>query len=53
VVIANLVRAADGRFSAPDMRPVFAAAKTAGTIAEAVARAELRARHSATEGLIT
>ena len=27
--------------SAPDMRPVFAAAKTAGTIAEAVARHEL------------
>jgi conjugative relaxase-like TrwC/TraI family protein len=41
VVIANVVRGEDGRWSAPDMRPVFAAAKTAGTIAEAVMRQEL------------
>jgi conjugative relaxase-like TrwC/TraI family protein len=41
VVIVNLVRGAEGRMSAPDMRPVFAAAKTAGTIAEAAARHEL------------
>ena len=41
VVIANLVRGEDGGVSAPDMRPVFAAAKTAGTIAEAAGRAEL------------
>jgi conjugative relaxase-like TrwC/TraI family protein len=41
VVIANRVRAADGRWTAPDMRPVYAAAKTAGTIAEAVMRQEL------------
>jgi conjugative relaxase-like TrwC/TraI family protein len=41
VVIANRVRAADGRWTAPDMRPVYAAAKTAGTIAEAVMREEL------------
>jgi conjugative relaxase-like TrwC/TraI family protein len=41
VVIANVVRGEDGRYSAPDMRPVFAAAKTAGTIAEAVTRQEL------------
>jgi conjugative relaxase-like TrwC/TraI family protein len=41
VVIANVVRGDDGRYSAPDMRPVFAAAKTAGTIAEAVMRVEL------------
>jgi conjugative relaxase-like TrwC/TraI family protein len=41
VVIANLVRGEDGRWSAPDMRPVYAAAKTAGTIAEAVMRQEL------------
>lgn len=41
VVIANRVRAADGRWTAPDMRPVYAAAKTAGTIAEAVLRDEL------------
>jgi conjugative relaxase-like TrwC/TraI family protein len=38
VVIANVVRGEDGRWSAPDMRPVYAAAKTAGTIAEAVMR---------------
>ncbi len=37
-VIANAVRGADGRYSAPDMRPVYHAAKTAGTIAEAVMR---------------
>jgi conjugative relaxase-like TrwC/TraI family protein len=41
VVIANRVRAADGRWTAPDMRPVYAAAKTAGTIAEAELRREL------------
>jgi conjugative relaxase-like TrwC/TraI family protein len=41
VVIANVVRGEDGRWSAPDMRPVYAAAKTAGTIAEAVMRQEL------------
>jgi conjugative relaxase-like TrwC/TraI family protein len=40
-VIANAVRGADGRYSAPDMRPVFSAAKTAGTIAEAAMRHEL------------
>lgn len=41
VVIANRVRAADGRWTAPDMRAVYAAAKTAGTIAEAELRKEL------------
>ena len=41
VVIANRVHAADGRWTAPDMRPVYAAAKTAGTIGEAVLRDEL------------
>jgi conjugative relaxase-like TrwC/TraI family protein len=41
VVVANVVRGVDGRWSAPDMRPVYAAAKTAGTIAEAVMRREL------------
>ena len=41
LVIANRVRGADGRWSAPDMRPVYAHAKTAGTIADAVMRAEL------------
>ncbi len=41
VVIANRVLAADGRWTAPDMRPVYAAAKTAGTIAEAELRNEL------------
>jgi conjugative relaxase-like TrwC/TraI family protein len=41
VVIANRVRAADRRWTAPDMRPVYAAAKTAGTIAEAELRKEL------------
>ncbi len=41
VVIANRVHAADGRWTAPDMRSVYAAAKTAGTIAEAVMRDEL------------
>ncbi len=38
LVIANRVKGPDGRWSAPDMRPVFAEAKTAGTIAEAVMR---------------
>jgi conjugative relaxase-like TrwC/TraI family protein len=41
LVIANRVRGEDGRWSAPDMRPVYAHAKTAGTIADAVMRAEL------------
>ena len=41
LVIANRVRGSDGRWSAPDMRPVYAHAKTAGTIADAVMRAEL------------
>jgi conjugative relaxase-like TrwC/TraI family protein len=41
VVIANVVRGEDGRWSAPDMRPVYRAAKTAGTIAEAVMRLEM------------
>ena len=41
LVIANRVRGPDGRWSAPDMRPVYAHAKTAGTIADAVMRAEL------------
>jgi conjugative relaxase-like TrwC/TraI family protein len=40
-VIANRVLADDGRWTAPDMRAVFAAAKTAGTIAEAVTRHDL------------
>ncbi len=38
VVVANRVKGPDGRWSAPDMRPVYAEAKTAGTIAEAVMR---------------
>ena len=41
LVIANRVRGEDGRWGAPDMRPVYAHAKTAGTIADAVMRAEL------------
>ena len=41
LVIANRVKGPDGRWTAPDMRPVYAAAKTAGTIAEAVTRGEL------------
>jgi conjugative relaxase-like TrwC/TraI family protein len=41
VVVANAVRGPDGRWTAPDMRPIYAAAKTAGTIAEAVMRDEL------------
>jgi conjugative relaxase-like TrwC/TraI family protein len=41
LVIANRVRGPDGRWSSPDMRPVYAEAKTAGTIADAVMRAEL------------
>ncbi|WP_217914737.1 MobF family relaxase [Miltoncostaea marina] len=41
LVLANRVRGEDGRWTAPDMRPVFAEAKTAGFIAEAVARARL------------
>src|SRR5680860_408764 len=41
LVIANRVRGPDRRWSAPDMRPVYAHAKTAGTIADAVMRAEL------------
>jgi conjugative relaxase-like TrwC/TraI family protein len=42
LVIANRVRGADGRWSAPDMRPVYTHAKTAGTIADAVMRDQLR-----------
>ncbi len=42
LVIANRVKGPDGRWSAPDMRPVYSHAKTAGTIADAVMRAELR-----------
>ena len=42
LVIANRVRGQDGRWSAPDMRPVYAHAKTAGTIADAVMRDQLR-----------
>ena len=41
LVIANRVKGPDGRWSAPDMRPVYAQAKTAGTIADAVMRDEL------------
>jgi hypothetical protein len=41
LVIANRVRGPDGRWSAPDMRPVYAQAKTAGTVADAVMRAHL------------
>ena len=44
LVVANAVEGSDGRWSAPDMRPVFQAAKTAGTIAEAAMRAELTRR---------
>ena len=43
-VITNAVQGPDGRWSAPDMRPVFAAAKTAGMIAEATMRYELTRR---------
>jgi conjugative relaxase-like TrwC/TraI family protein len=38
LVVANRVKGPDGRWSAPDMRPVYLEAKTAGTIAEAVMR---------------
>ena len=41
LVVANRVRGEDGRWSAPDMRAVYAHAKTAGTIADAVMRASL------------
>jgi conjugative relaxase-like TrwC/TraI family protein len=41
LVIANRVRGSDGRWSAPDVRPVYAHAKTAGTIADAVMRGSL------------
>ncbi|MGE3795249.1 MAG: MobF family relaxase [Dehalococcoidia bacterium] len=41
LVVANRVRGPDGRWSAPDMRPVYAEAKTAGTIAEGVMREAL------------
>ena len=44
LVIANAVQGPDGRWTAQDMRPVFAAAKTAGTVAEAVMRTELTRR---------
>jgi conjugative relaxase-like TrwC/TraI family protein len=42
LVIANRVRGPDGRWSAPDMRTVYAQAKTAGTIADAVMRDHLQ-----------
>jgi ATP-dependent exoDNAse (exonuclease V) alpha subunit len=41
LVIANRVKGPDGRYTAPDMRPVYGAAKTAGTIADAVTRERL------------
>ncbi|MGE3141342.1 MAG: MobF family relaxase [Thermoleophilia bacterium] len=41
VVMANVVRGVDERWATPDMRPVYAAAKTAGVIAEAVMRDHL------------
>ncbi len=44
LVIANAARGADGRWSAPDMRAVYAAAKAAGAIQEAVLRHELTRR---------
>ena len=50
LVIANRVRGPDGRWSAPDMRPVYAHAKTAGTIADAVMRARALAQRSASSG---
>jgi hypothetical protein len=34
LVVANRVKGPDGRYTAPDMRPVYGAAKTAGTIAD-------------------
>lgn len=37
-VTADRVRGEDGRWSAPDIRPVYAEAKIAGTIADAVIR---------------
>src|SRR5680860_1318527 len=43
LVVANRGRGEDGRWPAPDMRPVFAEAKTAGFIAEAVVRERLTA----------
>ncbi len=52
-VIANAVQGPDGRWSAQDMRPVFGAAKTAGTIAEAVMRAQLSDRLGVTWGEVT
>lgn len=41
LVVANRVKGPDGRWGAPDMRPVYAEAKTAGTIAEGVMREAL------------
>ena len=41
LVIANRVKGPDGRYTAPDMRPVYGADKTAGTIADAVTRERL------------
>ncbi len=38
LVTADRVRGEDGRWSAPDIRPVYAEAKIAGTIADAVIR---------------
>ncbi len=52
-VIANAVQGPDGRWSAQDMRPVFGAAKTAGTIAEAVMRRELTDRLGVRWGEVT
>ncbi|MGE3138158.1 MAG: MobF family relaxase [Thermoleophilia bacterium] len=41
VVVANAVRGEDGKWTTPDMRPVYAGAKAAGAIAEAVMRDHL------------
>jgi conjugative relaxase-like TrwC/TraI family protein len=53
LVIANRVRGEDGRWSAPDMRPVYAHAKTAGTIADAAMRAALSRSLGAEWGPVT
>ncbi|HEX3565456.1 MAG TPA: MobF family relaxase, partial [Acidimicrobiales bacterium] len=41
VVVPNLVRAADGKWSAPDGRQLYAWAKTAGTLYQSALRTEL------------
>jgi len=41
VVVPNLVKGSDGRWSAPDGRQLFAWAKTAGTMYQSALRAEL------------